>query len=242
MPTLARLSQHYDAKYKAADFKNVKAVPLVASPRDRMQMAVYHAARQARGSYLEVGAGDGSTILALMEKYDRFVATDLSEVRVRQMQLLFRANSKVQVLENNVEVDGLPFPEGEFDTAAMVDVIEHVVDPIGVLGEIHRVLKPEGRLIILTPNIAKWTRRVKLLAGYFPSTASLREGLLHYDRSSPTDLLDEGHLHYFTFRSLTRLALERAGFSRSETAGYGRWFICRTWPEMFSDVCAILYK
>jgi ubiquinone/menaquinone biosynthesis C-methylase UbiE len=242
MPTLARLTEHYDSKYKASDFNKVIAVPLVASPRNRMQMAVYHATRQAGGKYLEVGAGDGSTILALMEKYDSLVATDLSDVRVRQMQLLFRGNPKVQSMQNNVEVDGLPFGDDEFETASMVDVIEHVVDPIGVLKEIRRVLKPKGRLIVLTPNIAKWTRRLKLAAGYFPSTASLQEGLVHYDKKTPTDLHDEGHLHYFTFRSLTRLAVERAEFSRVEMAGYGKSLACKMWPEMFSDVCVILHK
>jgi SAM-dependent methyltransferase len=242
MPSLARLREHYEEKYKASDFSKVKAVPLLASPVNRLQMAVYLATRQAGGKYLEIGAGDGGTILALLEKYDRLVATDLSDIRVRQMQLLFQGNPKVEALQNNVEVDGLPFAEGSFETAAMVDVIEHVVDPIGVLDEIRRVLKPKGRLIILTPNIAKWTRRLKLLAGYFPSTASLQEGLVHYDKKRPTDLHDEGHLHYFTFRSLSRLAIERAGFARAETAGYGRSFVCGVWPEMFSDVCITLYK
>jgi ubiquinone/menaquinone biosynthesis C-methylase UbiE len=243
MPTLARLREHYDEKYKASDFSEVTAVPLVVSPVNRLQMAVYHATKQAGGQYLEIGAGDGGTILALIEKYDGLVATDLSEVRVRQMQLLFQGNPRVQVLQNNVEVDGLPFADDTFETAAMVDVIEHVVDPIGVLKEIRRVLRTKGRLIVLTPNIAKWTRRLKLLAGYFPSTASLQEGLVDRDKKTLTDLHDEGHLHYFTFRSLTRLAIERAGFARVETAGYGKSScLCRMWPEMFSDVCLILQK
>jgi ubiquinone/menaquinone biosynthesis C-methylase UbiE len=242
MPTLARLTEHYDEKYKASDFSKVTAVPLLASPVNRLQMAVCQAARQAGGQYLEIGAGDGGTILALLEQYDRLVATDLSDVRVRQMQLLFRGNPKVQALQNNVEVDGLPFADNTFETAAMVDVIEHVVDPIGVLKEIHRVLKPKGRLIILTPNIAKWTRRLKLLAGYFPSTASLQEGLIDRDKKTPTDLHDEGHLHYFTFRSLTRLAIERAGFRLVETVGYGKSPLCAMWPQMFSDVCLVLQK
>jgi len=242
MPTLERLTEHYDKKYRAADFTRVKPVALVKRPKDRLEMNVYLSARGAGGNYLEVGAGDGSAMLTLLERYDRLVGTDLSAVRVRQMQLLFQNNPKVQVLQNNLEVDGLPFPDGEFDTAAMVDVIEHIVDPIGALKEIRRVLKPRARLLVLTPNIAKWTRRLKLLAGYFPSTASLQEGLLHYDKRTPTDLHDEGHLHYFTFRSLARLAVERAGFSRGEKAGYGRSVVCRMWPEMFSDLCLTLYK
>jgi ubiquinone/menaquinone biosynthesis C-methylase UbiE len=242
MPTLARLTEHYDSKYRVSDFTKVAPVPLVRSPQNRMQMSVYLAVQRAGGNYLEIGAGDGGVLLALVDKYDRLVGTDLSPVRVRQMQLLFQNDPRVRILHNNLEVDGLPFNDGEFDTAAMVDVIEHIVDPIGALKEIQRVLKPKGRLIVLTPNIAKWTRRLKLAVGYFPSTASLQEGLVHYDGKTPTDLHDEGHLHYFTFRSLTRLAVERAGFTRVETTGYGKSFVSRVWPAMFSDLCITMYK
>ena len=243
MLSLARLTEHYDNKYQASDFRTVTPVPLVKHPTDRLQMSVYLAVQGSGGGYLEIGAGDGATILTLLDRYERLVGTELSAVRVRQMQLLFRDNPKVEVLQNDLEGDGLPFGDKEFDTAAMVAVIEHMVDPIRALREVHRVLKPTGRLILDTPNIAKWTRRVKLLAGYFPSTSSFQEGLLCYDKKTPTDLHDEGHLHYFTFRSLSRLAVERAGFSRAELHGFGRSFICRLWPEMFSgDLCAILYK
>lgn len=242
MPTLERLTEHYDTKYRASDYAKVVPVPLMARPQNRSQIAVQLAARDAGGSYLEIGVGDGGTLLTLLDKYDYLVGADLSAVRVKQLELLFRGNSKVTALQNNLEVDGLPFEEETFDTAAMVDVIEHIVDPIGALREICRVLKPTGRLIIHTPNIAKWTRRVKLLAGYFPSTASLREGLLCYNRENPTDLHDEGHLHYFTFRSLTRLAIERAGFSRAQVCGYGTPVLSAMWPAMFSELCVVLYK
>src|SRR3989442_12039362 len=121
MPTLERLTEHYDTKYKSSDFKKVTPVPLVESPGDRRQMAVYLAARNAGGKYLEIGAGDGGTLLTLMDMYDRLVGTDLSAVRVREMQFLFQHNSKVQVLQNNLEVDGLPFADEEFDTAAILD-------------------------------------------------------------------------------------------------------------------------
>ena len=39
-------------------------------------------------------------------------------------------------------------------------------------------------------------------------------------RGSPADLYDEGHLHYFTFRSLTRMLTLRCGFSRVERVPY----------------------
>ena len=242
MPTVERLTKHYETKYATSDFSKVAAVPLVRRPKDRRQAAVHLAAQSNGGSYLEIGAGDGGTMLALAGRYDRLVATDLSAVRVKHLQLLFQREPKVEVLQNNLETDGLPFPAAEFDTAAMVDVIEHFVDPIGALKEIHRVLKAGGRLIVHTPNIARWTRRIKLLFGYFPSTASLREGLLQYDGRTPTDLHDEGHLHYFTFRSVSRLAIDRAGFRATQFYGYRTPMLSKVWPEMFSDVCVILYK
>jgi SAM-dependent methyltransferase len=47
---------------------------------------------------------------------------------------------------------GIPFPDGSFDTAFCIEVLEHVPNPYQTLGEIHRVLGPEGVLVLSVPN------------------------------------------------------------------------------------------
>jgi hypothetical protein len=111
------------------------------------------------------------------------------------------------------------------------------------------VLKKGGILLIGTPNIAKITRRIKLAAGYFTSTASLDEGLLMYDKKTPTDLFDEGHLHYFTYRSLQKMLKDRCGFKEFKHYGYGSfktmkipYIIASGYPSLFSEIFLVAYK
>jgi SAM-dependent methyltransferase len=46
----------------------------------------------------------------------------------------------------------LPLPTDSVDAAVMLDVLEHVADPAAVLAELHRVLRPGGRLVISVPH------------------------------------------------------------------------------------------
>ena len=46
----------------------------------------------------------------------------------------------------------LPFPAGTFDLVTANMVVEHVHDPSGILKEIHRVLRPGGHFLFITPN------------------------------------------------------------------------------------------
>lgn len=45
----------------------------------------------------------------------------------------------------------LPFPDNEFDTAILSDVLEHIPEPSALLREIYRILKAQGILILNFP-------------------------------------------------------------------------------------------
>ena len=56
----------------------------------------------------------------------------------------------------NVENDIFPYPDNTFDIVIFAEIIEHLLnDPCKVLREIKRVIKPDGILILTTPNVAR---------------------------------------------------------------------------------------
>jgi SAM-dependent methyltransferase len=69
----------------------------------------------------------------------------------------------------------LPFPDASFDRALCLDVLEHLAyeDQPRALGELYRVLRPGGELLVSIPNLAHLQSRVQfLLRGRLIRTAS----------------------------------------------------------------------
>jgi SAM-dependent methyltransferase len=63
----------------------------------------------------------------------------------------------------DTEAQALPYDDGTFDTVLLCEVIEHLIqDPVFQLSEIARVLRPGGRLVLTTPNVARRTNRIRL--------------------------------------------------------------------------------
>lgn len=70
---------------------------------------------------------------------------------------------------------GLPYPDGAFDRALCLDVLEHLSfdDQPRALAELHRVLQPGGELLVTVPNLAHLQSRVHFaLTGRLIRTAS----------------------------------------------------------------------
>jgi SAM-dependent methyltransferase len=66
----------------------------------------------------------------------------------------------------NVENDAFPYTDGQFDLVIFAEIIEHLLnDPCKVLREIKRVLKPNGTLVLTTPNIARLENVTRLISG-----------------------------------------------------------------------------
>jgi ubiquinone/menaquinone biosynthesis C-methylase UbiE len=81
--------------------------------------------------------------------FAREIGCQITGVDIQQ-DLGSNRNLDVRVRGN---VSNLPFVSQTFDVVNCRLVVEHLAVPEGAFGEFHRVLKPGGRLAILTPNL-----------------------------------------------------------------------------------------
>lgn len=248
-----RLEEFYDNKYshelKSQDIANIANV---AIPCNRYEaIAKFFPQVFKGGDILEIGAGDGRVAKKLLNSnlpINSYTISDVSYVRMQGVQK-HMDDERLAILQ--LDVEDIPSEhEGKYDAIIMIALIEHLIDPLGAMREIRKLLRPNSLIYIDTPNIAKYTQRIRLLYGRFPSTSSKNEGLTT-NSGEPVELHEMGHLHYFTFRSLSLMLTERCGFSSVKKFGYpeGRRIFGKTahgalaklWPEMFSELALVAY-
>jgi glycosyltransferase involved in cell wall biosynthesis/SAM-dependent methyltransferase len=69
----------------------------------------------------------------------------------------------------DAEVDTFPYPSHHFQTVLCCELLEHLQrDPLQMMREIHRVLKPDGVLLLTTPNVASLRALYYILDGHNP--------------------------------------------------------------------------
>ena len=74
--------------------------------------------------------------------------------------------STIPYFQFNIEVEDFPFGTEVFDVVILGEVLEHLnYSPLIPLGEIRRVLKKGGKLILTTPNALRLINLLKLLVG-----------------------------------------------------------------------------
>jgi SAM-dependent methyltransferase len=74
-----------------------------------------------------------------------------------------------QPIDHVCEITRIPLPDQSFDAILCTEVLEHVVNPMTVLAEFARLLKPGGKLLLTTP-VGCWVHMepYHYYAGYTP--------------------------------------------------------------------------
>jgi len=115
----------------------------------------------------------------------------------------------------NCEVDRFPYPDEYFDTVICCELLEHLErDPMHMMSEIHRVLKPNGTLLLTTPNAVSVRAFKAMIDGIHPHLFS--------KYVMPTLLPETRHAREYTPKELLRLFAD-SGFSTQfiDTTAYG---------------------
>jgi len=138
-----------------------------------------------RGAILDVGSAFGGLLRAAREQYSPY-GIELSAYSGSQARSEFGDTIHIGTLDDH------PFPHDHFSAITMIELLEHLPDPIIALRECFMLLRTNGILVIQTANMAGLQARIQgdRYAYFMP-----------------------GHLSYFTKKNLTA-ALLRCGFRR----------------------------
>jgi SAM-dependent methyltransferase len=167
------------------------------------------------GHLLDVGSGDARLLAQCAKRFSRLTGVDLADVRVRGAAADVSSRfPNVRFVQADIDT-GLPLQAESVDVVTSVAVIGFIFDPLPLLEELRRVLRPGGQLIVEVLNLAYLPRRMALLTGHFP-------------RHSTAPGWDGGHLHNFTQGALAD-ALDAHGFTVERWSGSGVLAPLRTW-------------
>jgi 2-polyprenyl-3-methyl-5-hydroxy-6-metoxy-1,4-benzoquinol methylase len=197
-----------------SDYNREKFLGLQTDHREsRLRKAAAMILREPAGRLLDIGCGNASFSAGFLRAGFAVAGIDMTEEQI--------AAARARGIDARVHDLGsgpLPFPDRSFDVAFAGEVIEHIVDTTAFLSEIHRVLKPNGCVVLTTPNLASAENRLRLLFGFYPIWTEFRlEG-------------GQGHVRSYTRRTLVR-HLRETGFAVEAVTG--NWVPIV--PQKFAD-------
>lgn len=181
---------------------------------------------------LELGAAFHHLTPALRRwaGYQDIRCSDLWPGRPTATHRVFAADGSMEAFTvDNFDAEHAPWPyqDAEFDLALCCEMLEHLaLDPMALLSELNRVLRPGGRLLLTTPNIASAHAIVSLARGEAP---------YGWGQFEPDGIPTDRHNREYATAEVARL-LGCAGFTlvqlQTET------FYWRQGPEVFAQLVA----
>ncbi len=191
-------------------------------------------------SILEIGCSSGYFTKRIADKARVAHGADVNRNHIEAARARY-PHLHFHVLEGG----SLPFDDNSFDAVVMLEVYEHVEDRPALIGEVHRILRPGGLLILSTPNKGAFAfldtfnlkvRFKRFLPGLF---RFIERRVFRYQNTQFTDNL-EWHPH-FSVKEV-REALEggfqiqrvhRGGLLLFPVLALFRSVLIRVWPNPF---------
>jgi len=137
-------------------------------------------------SLLDIACGNGMLTNQLAPHFARIVGLDASAALIEKAREAYPQVEFVYALAEDYQ------PAETFTTITVLNLLEHVVDPVALLASIGNNLAPGGVLIVNVPNALAVNRRIAVLMGTLESEYEL----------SPFDINVAGHRRYYDIKTL----------------------------------------
>jgi len=143
------------------------------------------------GRIMDFGCGSGG-ILGILKK----IGWETYGIEKNEEAVKYARSKGLEVFAEDLKF--INFPDEHFDVIRMHSVVEHLYDAPQILGEIHRILKKDGSLLLICPNIAGFSSRL-FKSRWFH--LDLPRHLYHFSLTSLTRLLKKHNYRIFSIRS-----------------------------------------
>lgn len=182
-----------------------------------------------KGKILDIGASPYHLTYCLGKLGFDICGIDINPNILKEFQLDYG----LKIKKHNIEKGKSSFKDEEFDLVVFTEIFEHLgVDPLGVLNEIRRILKPKGLLLLSTPNLYTLHKIIMFMFG-----RSFNNALGELEKVERTGYM--GHIREYSNMEI-RLILEHCGFRARKTyfRKYNNFFLD---PPMVQKTPLILF-
>lgn len=149
-PDTSEFETIYPPTYHAFDFseKDFGVVYKIRSRLEAKRLLSWGEDLPGDAKILDVGCGDGFHLKLLQEYGEEGWTLEGVDLDTRAAEMAEKAGLTVHV----GTIENLNLPENNYDLAIMIQTIEHVEEPDEILRAVKRILKPGGKLVIVTDN------------------------------------------------------------------------------------------
>lgn len=124
--------------------------------RERSRLETFLLDERPPGCVLEIGCGSGARLGALRERGWEVEGQEIDATAAGVASELLGRSAKLHV----GRLEDLALVAESYDAVVSSHVLEHVVDPAGLIREARRLLRPDGVLVAITPNAASLGHRL----------------------------------------------------------------------------------
>jgi len=155
-----------------------------------------------RSRAIEIGPGSGIYLPVLAERFSEVVASDVEFAFLSAAHAMTASHPNISVVEDDITASTLP--SAAFNLVLCTEVIEHIANSLEALNNIHRILKPQGVLVLSTPqrySLLELTSKIAFMPGVIQ--------IVRWIYNEP--IIETGHINLLTARRAGE-QLRQAGF------------------------------